>query len=634
MNSLSLHPSPGRSRRIACVLAAAVALVALADPAIAADADDTAPGSIEMTLGAGGVATSGSVNASFTLSGDDDSVVVTRGSALGTADDVRAWLGGTGSAQTAVDEVDVASGDTSAVATLSFEGLSAGVYPLAAKWDGAEQRAIVFVPEEGQKGVALVVPITAPAISAGILSSDTLAELTAADGSLTAQLDAVDGTGAILAIDPAIPAAIRALGENAPAAATEWLGRLMALPNDRFALQYGDADVTPQVDAGLDSLLVPSHLGNFLNASAASATLSSLLDIGDAPEKLFWPSPGSADDDTVAALTADSDAHVLVPASSTTNDEPALGDAVLAYDDELASALLGAAREEDPDLQAAETEIARAQLWLAELDADGPLLVAFDRGETDGLAAAIETATSLAGQRPVSLEATLDAADGSVALDDTEPDTSRIAAIAGYLDDQPGLTTISTALAEPAAFLGETRAEMQQLLSVAWQDDAEGWSERAEALAVLNDDRAHAIELQQQQPVQLLSGSAPMPVWIRNDLPYPAEVTIVAVSDDPRLVIEQRTVVTAQADSVTRAKIDVKARIGSGDVTVHYTLESADGTQIGPTREAPVTVRASWERVGLGVLGTIIVLFLGIGAVRQVRRSRRDRTDEPAPTEA
>jgi hypothetical protein len=85
--------------------------------------------------------------------------------------------------------------------------------------------------------------------------------------------------------------------------------------------------------------------------------------------------------------------------------------------------------------------------------------------------------------------------------------------------------------------------------------------------------------------------------------------------------------VTAQADSVTRAKIDVKARVGSGDVTVHYTLESAPGTQIGPTRDAPVTVRASWERVGLGVLGTIIVLFLGIGGVRQVRRRRRDRAD-------
>jgi hypothetical protein len=627
MNSSIPLPPPGRTRRIVGALVAAMALVALADPAVAAGSEEKTAGTIEMTLADGGVATGGSVNAGFTVSGDDDEITVTRGDALRSADEVRAWLRGSGSASTAVDEVAVADGDDEITAALSFAGVAGGVYPLAAAWDGAEQRAVVYVPGSDQQGLAVVAPITAPAIEAGILSADALAELTAADGSLTAQLEAVDGTAAILAVDPAIPAAIRALGDNAPASATAWLERLLALPNDRFALQYGDADVTPQIDAGLDAPLAPSHLGNFLDASAADATLSSLLDIGDDAGHLYWPSPGSADDDTVAALTDGTDARVLAPASSTTDDEPSLGADVLAYDDELASALLAAGREEDPDRRALETEAVRAQLWLAELDADAPLLIAFDRAETDGLADALEAATSLGSGKLVGLGGVLDAAGGSVSLRDAEPDEDRVAALAGYAEDQPGLTTISTALAEPAAFLGATRAEMQQLLSVAWQGDDEGWDARAEALAILNDDRAHAIELQQQQPVQLLSGSALMPVWIRNDLPYPAEVTIIAVSDDPRLVIEQRTVVTAQADSVTRAKIDVKARVGSGDVTVHYTLESAPGTQIGPTRDAPVTVRASWERVGLGVLGTIIVLFLGIGGVRQVRRRRRDRAD-------
>src|SRR5690606_15295963 len=232
---------------------------------------------------------------------------------------------------------------------------------------------------------------------------------------------------------------------------------------------------------------------------------------------------------TVAALTGATDAHVLVPASSTADGEPALGDDVLAYDDALAGELLAAAREDDPDARAIAAEAARAGLWLAELDAPQPVLVAFDRGETDELGAALETVASLAGGPSVDLDETIAAGHGSVALADAEPDEDRVAAVTAYLDDQAGLTTISTALTGPAAFLGETRAELQQLLAVGWRDGPEAWSERAEARAILNDDRAHAIELQQQQPVQLLSGSAPMPVWIRNDLPYPAEVTIIAV---------------------------------------------------------------------------------------------------------
>jgi len=619
-------PRRRRSRRILGALAAAAALVALADPALAADEQDAPTGSIEMELAGGGVTTaSGSLEARFALSGDDDEIVVTRGDALASTDAARAWLDGSGSATTAVDEIAVADDENEVTAKISFAQMPGGVYPLAATWDGAEQRALVYVPDKDQQGLALIVPITAPPVEAGILSSAALDELTADDGALTAQLDAVDGTEAILAVDPAIPAAIRALGEAAPASAVAWLERLMALPNDRFALQYGDADVTPQLDAGLDAPLAPTHLGNFVDESVTGATLSSLLDIGADGPALFWPAPGSADDDTVAALTGATDAHVLVPASSTADGEPALGDDVLAYDDALAGELLAAAREDDPDARAIAAEAARAGLWLAELDATQPVLVAFDRGETDELGAALETVASLAGGPSVDLDETIAAGHGSVALADAEPDEDRVAAVTTYLDDQAGLTTISTALTGPAAFLGETRAELQQLLAVGWRDEPEAWSERAEALAILNDDRAHAIELQQQQPVQLLSGSAPMPVWIRNDLPYPAEVTIIAVSDDPRLVIQQRTVVTAQPDSVTRAKIDVKARVGSGDVTVHYSLESAAGTQIGPTRDAEVTVRASWERVGLGVLGAIIAVLLSVGGVRQVLRAHRRR---------
>src|SRR5690606_29073183 len=172
-------PRRRRSRRILGALAAAAALVALADPALAADEQDAPTGSIEMELAGGGVTTaSGSLEARFALSGDDDEIVVTRGDALASTDAARAWLDGSGSATTAVDEIAVADDENEVTAKISFAQMPGGVYPLAATWDGAEQRALVYVPDKDQQGLALIVPITAPPIEAGILSSAALDELT------------------------------------------------------------------------------------------------------------------------------------------------------------------------------------------------------------------------------------------------------------------------------------------------------------------------------------------------------------------------------------------------------------------------------------------------------------------------
>ena len=100
-------------------------------------------------------------------------------------------------------------------------------------------------------GVGVVVPVTAGPTAEGLLTADELVELTGPEGSLTNILDAVEGTEAILAVDPAIPAAIRVLGSSAPPTALLWLARLEALPQTRFALQFGDADVAAQVQAGI-----------------------------------------------------------------------------------------------------------------------------------------------------------------------------------------------------------------------------------------------------------------------------------------------------------------------------------------------------------------------------------------------
>ncbi|WP_322410514.1 DUF6049 family protein [Microbacterium invictum] len=275
----------------------------------------------------------------------------------------------------------------------ALAGKAPGVYPLTARIAGPEgeleARSVIVVPDPAATAaVAAVVPITAPGLSTGLLTADELATLTAAGGDLDAQLTGVEGTAAILAIDPAILASIRVLGDSAPEQAVEWLDRLMSLPNSRFATQFGDADVATQLRAGLTVPLQPTSLQSYMDAddfapsdadaegdtdadtgatgapsvdpsptpesSAGSPSpsaspsaptdpsapdypdLGELLSVGNAREAMYWPAGDAVAPDTVAALAAlgteSSPALTLVPSERTTAGSdgtavPARGDA-------------------------------------------------------------------------------------------------------------------------------------------------------------------------------------------------------------------------------------------------------------------------------------------------------------------
>ncbi|TQK18064.1 hypothetical protein FBY40_0550 [Microbacterium sp. SLBN-154] len=307
-----------------------------------------------------------------------------------------AWLGGTegatvqeaGGAQ--VEPVASGARQTVAVTVAADDavlaGKAPGVYPLAARVAGPEgeleARSVIVVPDPAATAaVAAVVPITAPALSGGLLTADELSTLTAPGGDLDAQLTGVEGTAAILAIDPAIPASIRVLGDSAPEQAAEWLDRLLSLPNSRFATQFGDADVATQLRAGLTVPLQPTSLLSYMDADdfapgddetvedgtadstaengpsgapsgqastpgagtatpgADSATpsatpsapvdpsapvypdLAELLSIGNAREAVYWPAGDAVAPDTVAGLaplgTESSPALTLVPSDRT-----------------------------------------------------------------------------------------------------------------------------------------------------------------------------------------------------------------------------------------------------------------------------------------------------------------------------
>src|SRR6185437_784641 len=216
-----------------------------------------------------------------------------------------------------------------------------GVYPMLASLDGADGAitapSVMIVPDpaQPQASIGVVVPITAGPLTTGLLTSEQLQAMTASDGRLTALLDAVAGTSAILAVDPAIPAAIRVLGSSAPADATAWLDRLTSLSNARFALQFGDADIAAQINAGAATLTTPLELSayldpaHFANGSAgatpaptATPTLpdtTTLTEVPGAVAGVYWPFTDTANDKVLTTLrTADATALTLAASGSTT----------------------------------------------------------------------------------------------------------------------------------------------------------------------------------------------------------------------------------------------------------------------------------------------------------------------------
>ncbi|WP_345800978.1 DUF6049 family protein [Microbacterium sp. AZCO] len=555
-------------------------------------------------------------------------------------------------------------------------GLLPGVYPVRATLTTAGETftstSVVIVPDAAApaSNVGLVMPITADATADGLLTSDQLQELTGPEGSLTNQLDAVAGTDAILAVDPAIAAAIRVLGTAAPESATAWLARLETLPNTRFALQFGDADVASQVQAKIVPPLAPLSLqaymepANFTPAPGNPATPTptpttdptapiypdneQLLDIGTARAGVFWPATGTAGGDVVEGLGGvrvdDQQGLTLVTSTSTTagadgGTVTARGadgdDPVLVYDAAISGELQSASTIDAAPLRGAHLAAATAYLSFALSDAGGaPLLVTVDRGE-DRSRVALRTAISAVLEAPSVAPATLgslaNATPENVEVAGVDADAARVAAVSALVSGEDSLTQFATILDTPDTITGPERADILQLLGNAWRAQSDEWTT---ALATHREDTATTLDsvgILRASPIQLITSGAVIPVWVRNDLPYPVNVTLFATPDDLRLEVQRTTQVVAQPQSNSRVEVPVQAQIGSGDVTLSLELRSPTGVLIGDPQLREVHVRADWEGIGIIVLVVLAVGFVAVGVIRTILRRRGRKKGDAAP---
>jgi len=684
------------TRRLLATLAASALALGLAAPSAAVAAPSPTPSSspadaapvLSAAPAANGILRPGeSLSASATLANPGSTSVAATNATLSIgaqalADDaaLTRWLDGD---ETGVTLRQIASGSLDATpagaqSTTTFSvpaadpavtGRAAGVYPLLARTDsGLSASSVVVVTVDGgtPTPLALVVPITAAPMTRGLLSANELADLTAVDGPLSAQLDAVDGTRATLAVDPAIPAAIRALGSAAPPTAVAWLQRLLTLPNDRFALQFGDADLASQLRVGLSAPLAPTSLQSYMTESdfaqppaVASPTpdpsatpgqptlpdLATLLDVGATTSSVYWPATGSAGADTVATLgalgTAEAPAHVLVPSSSVDGAGAAVSTAASVggvstpvYDAEVSGALTSAAGENDATRRSADLAAALGHLAFAKAASeDRPVLVVLDRGSNrsrGSLRATMSAVSGAPGFTGTTLASIAQQPASEISLVDPAVDGSRVDDVTNLIADEQIIDRFATILEQPELLTGRERAEVLQVLNVAWTGDA--------ARTAVSDHRAAtqttlgAVGILSSD-FRLVSSSAPLRPWVRNDLPWPISVVLAVRPDDARLRVQDRTPVEAQASANTRVEVPVEARLANGEVSVGLQLYSPTGEPVGAPQVVDVEVRAEWESIGLIVVIVLVVVFLSVGVVRTLARRRRTAagTLEPAP---
>ncbi|MBS1908001.1 MAG: hypothetical protein JST33_15890 [Actinobacteria bacterium] len=585
-----------------------------------------------------------------------------------------AWLSGSadapalspiGDVRTTVLDAEGTSRTQVVVPGADVGTLAPGVYPLQARFETtatdtgkpaptATSRSALVVAQGAPSTVITVVPITATP-AGDLLSAAELTALTAPAGALTAQLNGVAGTPAVLAIDPSIVAAIRVLGTSAPASATGWLARLEALPNERFTLQFGDADVTAQAAAGLAAPLAVDDFEPFLNpsgktpvtptptptsmSSTAPPQGSSAPDaIASARGDILWPR-GDVTAEQVATMShygvSGAGAVPILPSStfsaganeaSVASHGTVGGTGVLVSDAAVSAALNTAAADPDANSRGSALTAANAMLWFT---APGSTVLAglsrADVRSEQGLTSAV---TTFSGGQDGRLDRVL--AQPAAALTvATESAQERAAAVVALNQDAGHLAEFATILDRPADLTVRERISMMRLLGVGVHTTPDDFATALREHRTATRKTMDAVGIQPSNPI-LISPKVDVPVWVRNELPYPVHVRLNVTSSDSRIDVPTVTEVDAQPSSTTRVRLPLESHVANTELTLSMTLTGPTGVAIGPKQTARLTIRAEWETIGLIVFGALGVLLIGAGIFRTVRRRRAAATKHAA----
>ncbi len=523
----------------------------------------------------------------------------------------------------------------------------------------------VVTPGSGPVSVAIVMPLSVPPTTTGLIDAETLATYTEPTGILTRQLDAVADSDVAIGLDPMVVASIRVLGTTAPESALLFLERLSTASNEVFMLAYADADPSLTARAaggnaleplGFDFAIDPADFGPAVTPTPTSPsgepaepdpvetdpadgdddqpplpTTDDLLDWPATLESIAWPVEGGLSAEGLAALSALGYADVLLSASNASAVSTALVDLGdidgLVADDEVSAAVRDAAYAATPTTY--EEAIGRLGTTLQARVANDPgrtIIATLDRRWALGNIRLPEVLTAIdaaSASQVVPLSDVLAGPRGGAQL--TEP----------VADERVELTTqMFTASIDEFEFLSiaEQEAAITQprrlallaLAAAGWRVTDPTWATATEDFLTQTRGTLDAVQITEGTDQLLLSDISSLRMQVSNALPVAVTVYLSMRPLRPILNVEDSSVeVTIEPDSTSTASVPVEA-ITNGDVTVRAELHSATGHTLGDVRFVKVILQAGWETAGTLIAGALVVLVFGGGLVRSILRRRRE----------
>ena len=192
---------------------------------------------------------------------------------------------------------------------------------------------------------------------------------------------------------------------------------------------------------------------------------------------------------------------------------------------------------------------------------------------------------------------------------------------------------LSSIAEDPAALVAPFRTAMRALTSTSWRSDVAGQRVAIGNLRSATKDALGAITVAAGSDINMISTGSEVPITVENNLNQDVSVKVRLRANDPRLQSKDTDTLTIPAGGSQSIRVPVTA-VGSGNVVVSVDIYDAEGNFATTAGEFNVRVRADWENVGTGIVATLLVLLLGGGIWRTVKRGRSERRTTPTDTAA
>lgn len=510
--------------------------------------------------------------------------------------------------------------------------------------------------------VALVVPLTVPASTTGLIPADLLEEYTSNSGRLTRALDQVGGRPVTLAIDPMIIASIRVLGTDAPESATLWLDRLAGLTNDTFALSWADSDLTLGLNGGSATVLAPESLDFAINparfgaaeveptgepspSSTPSAdpddtsppplpTTETLLEWDYSLPSVGWPAADSVSTANLPALAAAHE-HTLIASSNLDSlgaltSTATIGEApAIVIDSELSSLFsTTVAASSGVDWGTAVASLATATTTAAGEEGATSGVIALDRtvAVTDlDLGATIDAMEAIPTVQLVGLSEIADNPGPTAGIVDKSQDAASIESVASLLKLAGLDAAFARIAADPSRVTSERRLDLLATLANGWRQNPTEWEAAIDSYRAASSELRSSVKIVKSSKITLWADRGSLPVIVSNELDQPVTVYITVRPLTPLIRVEDTFFeVVVEPNSQRKAPVPVQS-ISNGVVELEISLHGGTNQQIGNTTYVRTTVQAGWETPFTISVGVLVVLVFIAGVVRTIVRLRRAR---------